>query len=192
VIQPCKFEVGITIPKNARVDETSVVTGDDITAKSMFKRFRSERNPALVIGQRCRIDGVMFNLGKNGFIEIGDDCYLGEAVLACELEIRVGSRVVMGWHATIMDCDLHPLDPHERQRDVIALSPLGAGSVRPQSCAQPVIIGDDVWIGPNALILKGVQLGRGAKIEPGSVVTSDVPAGLRVVGNPARAMAYRE
>jgi len=69
---------------------------------------------------------------------------------------------------------------------------LGAASVRPQSCARPVVIGDDVWIGPNALILKGVQLGRGAKIEPGSVVTSDVPAGLRVVGNPARAMAYRE
>ncbi|HLH97116.1 MAG TPA: serine acetyltransferase [Xanthobacteraceae bacterium] len=48
------------------------------------------------------------------------------------------------------------------------------------------IIGDDVWIGPHAVIIGGVEIGRGAIIGAGSVVTKDVPAHCVVVGNPAR------
>ena len=48
------------------------------------------------------------------------------------------------------------------------------------------MIDDDVWIGPNATILKGVRIGAGAWIEPGSMVTRDVPPGARVMGNPAQ------
>jgi acetyltransferase-like isoleucine patch superfamily enzyme len=48
------------------------------------------------------------------------------------------------------------------------------------------VIDDDVWIGPNATILKGVHIGRGAFIEAGSLVTRDVPARARVLGNPAQ------
>jgi acetyltransferase-like isoleucine patch superfamily enzyme len=51
---------------------------------------------------------------------------------------------------------------------------------------RPVIIEDDVWIGPNATILKGVRLGAGAYIEAGALVVRDVPPGARVVGNPAQ------
>jgi maltose O-acetyltransferase len=50
----------------------------------------------------------------------------------------------------------------------------------------PVIIEDDVWIGFNATILKGVTIGKGAVIQPGSVVLKDVPAGAVVSGNPAQ------
>jgi acetyltransferase-like isoleucine patch superfamily enzyme len=49
-----------------------------------------------------------------------------------------------------------------------------------------VIIEDDVWIGPNVTILKGVRIGAGAFIEPGSLVTRDVPPRARVLGNPAQ------
>jgi acetyltransferase-like isoleucine patch superfamily enzyme len=51
---------------------------------------------------------------------------------------------------------------------------------------RPVVIEDDVWIGWNATILKGVRVGAGAVVEPGAVVTRDVPPGARVAGNPAR------
>jgi acetyltransferase-like isoleucine patch superfamily enzyme len=51
---------------------------------------------------------------------------------------------------------------------------------------EAVEIEDCVWIGPNATILKGVRIGAGAVIEPGSLVTRDVPARARVMGNPAR------
>jgi acetyltransferase-like isoleucine patch superfamily enzyme len=49
-----------------------------------------------------------------------------------------------------------------------------------------VVIEDDVWIGPQATILKGVRIGRGAFVEAGALVTRDVPPGARVKGNPAR------
>jgi acetyltransferase-like isoleucine patch superfamily enzyme len=51
---------------------------------------------------------------------------------------------------------------------------------------RPVVIDDDVWIGPNATILKGVHVGTGAWIEAGALVTRDVPPRARVLGNPAQ------
>jgi maltose O-acetyltransferase len=56
---------------------------------------------------------------------------------------------------------------------------------RPPIAKRPVIIEDDVMIGPGATILKGVRLGAGSFVEAGAVVTKDVPPGARVIGNPA-------
>ena len=61
----------------------------------------------------------------------------------------------------------------------------GAKSRRPYFESAPVIIEDDVWIGFNATILKGVTIGRGSIIQPGSVVLKNVPPGSMVTGNPA-------
>lgn len=52
-------------------------------------------------------------------------------------------------------------------------------------------IGNDVWVGSNAIILPGVTIGNGAIIGAGSVVTRDVPSYAIVVGNPARILKYR-
>jgi len=106
--------------------------------------------------------------------------------LLCELELRVGDYVVIGWNATIADTDFHPIAPAERIADAIACSPLGKGRPRPEVLRRPVIIEEDVWIGPNATVLKGVRLGAGAFVEAGALVTRDVPARARVMGNPAR------
>jgi maltose O-acetyltransferase len=54
--------------------------------------------------------------------------------------------------------------------------------------ARPVVIGKNVWIGGSAIILGGLTVGDGAIIGAGSVVTRDVLAGCRVVGNPAKAI----
>ena len=70
--------------------------------------------------------------------------------------------------------------------DTIALSPLGNRRKRPLIKTAPVTIEDDVWIGFNATILKGVHIGEGAVIEPGAFVTSNVEAGSIASGNPAR------
>lgn len=184
--QPDEPRMRCTLPPNVRSASCSVITGDYISGDLVFKRFRSTRDPALVIGRRSLMDGVLFNLGTDGFVEIGDDCCFRDAYLICEGEISIGHRVFIGWHATIVDCDFHPLDPSERIKDAIALSPLGVGVQRPAVLSRRVVIEDDVWIGPNATILKGVCIGAGAVVSPGAVVTRDVGPGSQVIGNPAR------
>jgi len=175
------FPNSAPLPSNARIGPNTLVTGE-----LAFKRFRSKHPDALVIGANCTMDGVHFALGETGRVQIGDCCYFTNAVLLCELELRMGDYVVIGWNATIADTDFHPLAPAERIADAIACSPLGQVRPRPEVPKQPVIIGDDVWIGPNATILKGVRIGAGAFIEAGSLVTRDVPPRARVLGNPAQ------
>jgi len=172
------------LPPNVRLGLNTILT-DSLA----FKRFHSRAHDALVIGANCTMDGVHFDLGAEGRMEIGDYCYFTNAVLLCELEVRIGSYVVIGWNTTISDTDFHPIGPAERIADAIACSPLGKGRPRPPVLKRPVIIEDDVWIGPNATVLKGVRLGAGACIEAGSVVTRDVPPGSRVLGNPAQIVA---
>ena len=68
----------------------------------------------------------------------------------------------------------------------MAIAPQGDPSRRPPFRTAPVVIEDDVRIGVGAMILKGVRIGRGACIEPGTVVACDVPPGAVVEGNPGR------
>jgi acetyltransferase-like isoleucine patch superfamily enzyme len=169
------------LPSNVRLGEGTVVTGD-----FSFKRFHGRKEPALTIGANSTMEGVHFAVGEGGSVDIGDFCYFTNAVLLCELELRIGSYVMIGWNATITDTDFHPTSPAERIADAIACSPLGNGRPRPTIVRRPVIIGDDVWIGPAATILKGVRIGAGSFIEAGAVVARDVPPRTRVIGNPAQ------
>ena len=170
-----------TVPANVRLGPGTLVTGD-----LAFKRFHSRLPEALAVGAHCTMDGVHFDLGENGRMIIGDYCYFTNAVLLCELEIRLGNYVLIGWNTTLADSDFHPISPARRIEDAIALSPLSKGKARPKIAMRPIVIGDDVWIGPNSTILKGVTIGPGAVVEPGSLVTRDVPANARVMGNPAQ------
>jgi acetyltransferase-like isoleucine patch superfamily enzyme len=169
------------LPGNVRLGERSVLTG-----ALAFKRFHATAADALVVGDDCTMDGVHFALGAGARVTVGDFCYFTNAVLLCELEVRIGSYVVIGWNATVADTDFHPVAPAERIADAVACSPLGDGRARPDIARLPVVIGDDVWIGPNATILKGVTIGNGAFVEPGSLVTDDVAPRTRVLGNPAQ------
>lgn len=169
------------LPPNVELGVGSLVSGEHA-----FKRFRSREAGALVVGAQCTMDGVHFAIEAGGRVRIGDYCYFTNALLLCELEIRIGSYVMMGWNSSIADSDFHPIAPAERIADAIACSPLGQGRPRPPIARRAVIIEDHVWIGPNATILKGVRIGAGAFIEPGALVTRDVPARARVLGNPAQ------
>jgi acetyltransferase-like isoleucine patch superfamily enzyme len=169
------------MPPNVRIGSNTIITGDHA-----FKRFLSRVDCALTIGSHCTMDGVHFALGASARATIGDYCYFTNSVLLCETELRIGSYVVIGWNATIADSDFHPIAPAARVRDAVACSPLGKGRQRPYIASEPVVIEDDVWIGPNVTILKGVRIGAGAFVEAGALVTRSVPAGARVFGNPAQ------
>lgn len=107
-------------------------------------------------------------------LSIGDDFGMTGGSLVCDERISIGDRVWVGANAVICDTDFHPLDPETRRT-----RPLDGNSA-------PVEIADDVFIGMNALVLKGVRIGERAVIGAGSVVSGDVAAGAIVAGNPAR------
>jgi acetyltransferase-like isoleucine patch superfamily enzyme len=169
------------VPPNVRVG-----AGTDVLGERIFRRFFSERDPAIVFGEKCYFDGVQLALGKRATLRVGNYVYAANMIILAEQEIQIGNHVFLGFNVALADTDFHPLDPALRVQDAIAVSPLAAGRPRPKIATAPLIIEDDVWIGPNSAILKGVRIGAGAFIEPGSVVTKDVPPRARVLGNPAQ------
>ena len=107
-------------------------------------------------------------------LQIGENFAMtGGSIIAAE-RIVIGDNVNVGANTTIMDTDFHPLEAQARRSDS-----------EPAKTA-PVTIEDNVFIGMNCLILKGVTLGQGSVIGAGSVVTKDVPPNTIVAGNPVR------
>lgn len=169
------------LPKNVILGDYTLING-----LKAFSRFRSQRDPALVIGSGCSLDGVHFAINPDGQVTIGDNCAFFGSVILCEKDVRIGNHVYLGWNVVISDSDFHPTEVAERHADVLACSPLGEGLARRPYPSRPVVIGDGVYIGHNATVLKGVTIGDGAFIEPGSMVVHNIPAGARVIGNPAK------
>jgi acetyltransferase-like isoleucine patch superfamily enzyme len=154
-----------------------------------FERFFSRRRPALVLGPGVQVYAwTSFGVEPDGVVEVGKDSLLVGAQLMCAERISIGRAVVVSYDVTIADCDFHPLDPDDRRRDAIAVSPSGDAAARPPLVTAPVTIGDGASLGIGAMVLKGVTVGAGAHVEAGAVVTCDVPAGATVAGNPARAV----
>lgn len=169
------------IPANIQVGE-----GCRVDSSFCFKQFFSRQTAGLVTGSHVVFWRTSIATEEKGIIEIGDYCYLANASLVSAQRISIGNYVFIAGGVTIADSDFHPLDPAQRMADVISLSTLGNKTKRPPLESRPVVIEDNVWIGFNATILKGVHIGEGAVIEPGSMVVEDVPAGTTVSGNPAR------
>lgn len=165
----------------------NIQVGEDCASDSTdcFKRYRPRGRVGLRLGRGVTLWRATLAVEADGLVEIGDASYLASAVLVCAERIVLGARVFVGVGATLIDCDFHPLSPAERLADSIAISPLGDWSRRPKVETRPVVVGDDVWIGHRATILKGVRIGAGAVVAPGALVARDVAPGAVVAGNPA-------
>ena len=169
------------IPGNIQVGQ-----GCAIDSSFCFKHYFATGECGLQVGEGVTFWRTSLAVEKAGKIIIGDHCYVSSASLVCAELIVIGDRVLVSGGVTIADSDFHPIAPMQRLADTIALSPIGDRTQRPRVESRPVFIEDDVWIGVNATILKGVRIGAGSVVEPGAVVTHNVPAGVRVAGNPAR------
>lgn len=90
--------------------------------------------------------------------------------IVCAQEVTLGQHCTLSWDVQVLDTDFHARTVDGVQRSATA----------------PVRIGDHVWIGTRAVVLKGVTIGDGAIVAAGAVVTSDVPPGAVVGGVPAR------
>ena len=130
-------------------------------------------------------DSGVIKIGKRTFINAGTN------IISIN-EIEIGDDVTIGWNIYIYDHDSHSLDYRfrkddiERQReDFYANRNFIFSKDWSTVKSAPVKICNKVWIGFNAIILKGVTIGEGAIVAAGAVVTKDVPAWTVVAGNPA-------
>jgi acetyltransferase-like isoleucine patch superfamily enzyme len=135
----------------------------------------------LRVGNNVNLSGrssfsFMRGMPETPSIAIGDNVFIGNGcVVVAAKSVSIGSNCLISGGTRIQDNDGHPLDA-ERRRVGDRISP---------DDAKPITIEDDVWIGANVIILKGVRIGKRAVVGAGSVVTRDVPPGTVVAGNPA-------
>tara|TARA_R110002111_G_scaffold253374_1_gene318574 strand:+ start:795 stop:1469 length:675 start_codon:yes stop_codon:yes gene_type:complete len=159
------------------------------------KKLWIERSPYIAgpgkirLGERVRLSGkVGFSfmpLAEEALPEliVGEDSFIGSQCFFCVAErIEIGRHCLIAAETTIRDNDGHPLDAARRRENVR----LNAEEVK------AVSIGDDVWIGNRAMILKGVTIGDRAIVASCAVVTKDVAADTIVAGNPARVVRSLE
>jgi len=116
-------------------------------------------------------EGVGVRVTEGAKLSIGDHTYINRsASIDCTQEITIGDYCAISDNVQILDSDFHPITYNGKT----------------SMMSKPVHIGNHVWIGRSAIILKGVTIGDGAIVGAGSVVTRDVPARCLVAGNPAR------
>ena len=126
-------------------------------------RFAVDGVVSLQRGVRVVVDGGELRIGHGTNIN-------GLTKILVAESVRIGSGCTVSWDVQILDNDFHAITTD--------------GTTRPST--GPITIGDRVWIGTRALILKGVTIGDGAVVAAGAVVTRDVPPGAIVGGMPAK------
>jgi acetyltransferase-like isoleucine patch superfamily enzyme len=167
----------------------NVIFGEGFYCESaqIFRHLKSKALRAVVLGDHVSCyAGCSFAVGVNGTCTVGDFTLMNGALVMAEERIEIGSHCLISWNVGIADSDFHPLAPAQRIIDAHALAPFFKDRPpRPKLRTAPVIISDNVWIGMNAIILKGVTIGENSVVAAGAVVTKSVPANVVVAGNPA-------
>ena len=145
-----------------------------------------KRDDDILVGSGSIIRGELVRFAHGGKITIGKLCYIGEGTRVWSgAHISIGDHVLIAHNVSIFDNLTHPIDWQERRDHFGAIATTGH-PVDIDLGDRPVEIGDDVWIGAHALVLRGVKIGDRAIVAAGAVVTRDVPADTIVAGNPAK------
>ncbi|MDP3981085.1 MAG: acyltransferase [Chlamydiota bacterium] len=110
-----------------------------------------------------------FTVYKNAELEIGEGSFFNDGVnLGAAQSIKIGHHTKIGDMTYIYDTDFHQLSPEASTK------------------CSPVIIGNNVWIGANSMILPGSVIGDHSVIAAGSIVTGEIPPKSLAAGIPAK------
>ncbi|WP_339813384.1 DapH/DapD/GlmU-related protein [uncultured Imperialibacter sp.] len=185
-----KSRVDIKKFKEMLVSE-GILANDHILNIRSIPFFKKQKGSTITIGNNCSIvnttsENVAGIPNITSFVTstasaklvIGHDVGFSGNSICCVNCIVIGNYVNVGAGARIYDTDFHPIDYLERRKN--------PGFDLNKIPHAPVMIGDDVWIGANAVILKGVSLGNRVIVGAGSVVTKSFPADTVIGGNPAK------
>lgn len=117
---------------------------------------------AIGLNHRCII-----TTERKAELIVGDNVGMSGASIWCFKQIKIDKNVRIGANTLITDGDAHLDDSRSGE-------------------PKPVHICENVWLGMNVVVLKGVTIGRNSLIGAGSIVTKDIPANVVAAGNPCR------
>lgn len=148
----------------------------------VIRRFRGGDGtlpPLRIVAAGHNTIGIGVIIQGSGQLVLGEKSFFGDyCVIGCNSEITIGRDVMIAQAVTIRDTD------HAFARTDIPMNRQGITTA-------PIRIGDDVWIGHGATILKGVTIGEGAIVAAAAVVLRDVAPYAIVGGVPARVIGNR-
>jgi len=152
-----------------------------------FELFRSAATDAVRIGRGSSIYlGVMFDVGTQGRVSIGEFTLINGARIICDAEVSIGDYCLISWNTVFMDTRRLPPEISARRRALELVSKHQARRFEGDASARPIRVEGNVWVGFDACVLPGVTIGQGAVIGARSVVVEDVPPFSVAAGNPAR------
>ncbi len=161
---------------SAARQDASIAPSTKLSSEGRVFNIRNDRT-AVRVGENGMIRGELLTFGFGGRIEVGSWFYLGPlSTIWSASEIIIGDRVLISHSVAIHDSDSHPTDPDLRFEQTKQILTSGHPRENPGVKTKPVRIGNDVWIGMGAIIMKGVTIGDRAIIGARAVVKTDVPA----------------
>ncbi len=131
--------------------------------------FRSSELSNLIgINRRC----IISTHAKKAVIEIGEGSGFSGVTIGALEKVSIGKNFMCGANVIISDYDWHNTDPLRRHEKCTE--------------AKPVVIEDNVFVGVNSIIWKGVTIGENSVIGANSIVTRSIPANVFAAGNPCK------
>lgn len=131
------------------------------------------------INPLCGNNNTSIFVDKNAKLTIGDKSGISGGCIWVTDSITIGNYVNIGANCIIMDGDVHNTDWQMRRKDRVPNANIPYKK-------SPIVIEDDVWLGCNVQVLKGVHIGARSVIGAGSIVTQNIPSDCIAVGNPCK------
>lgn len=171
--------------KKTIFSSTTIGKNSIVSSSASVKLLYGSNKDDINIGDCFKITGELIS-SHHGKIKIGNNCLLGpNCVIGAVNQVLIGDGVWISNNVVIIDNNNHPVNPIDR----MLISKSGYDNIYRSwkyAVSKPIIICDNVWIGRNSIINKGVTIGENSIVAAGSIVTKNVPANCIVAGNPAK------